>query len=534
MVNFIHCRTLNSQSAVSISVANLAAVLHLNNYKSSIFLLKKNMTVDALSLLDKCKNNDIIIAKINYQDYGYIMHLLQMLKKNNMTIHIILMGVFATLNYKTIISKYQFLDGIILGAGESNIVSIVESINKDGMINPTIQGGAWITPDGLIIHEAPTSIPMNELPLPIRAVEKLEKEALGNLEFSRGCTLGCRYCHISSMRKYQSYTRDFKTVDQVINDIQEWYSIGKRYLIFNDSVFWNDENDNSRIEDLCNRIIDLKLSINFMIYLSLSHFPPIELISLMRNAGLIRIFIGVESNNETDLVKLKTSYQRQISFDDFVSICKTFGITYHIGYMVFFPFSTFQEVKNSIQYLIQINKIHRVGIILAKMRLIPSSIMCKQYLRNNDVEAVDKALLYNFDDIRVENLYNALNYIFRVTLKGYHANNELLCCSLDLIEEICIRKDSERLKLIKADLEKFINIKSEYQKLLETYIISLVNYFENPKVTYDVDEISRFSKEFVNDFLNCREEMQFYWSKLINRVDNAYNINIEKQIFTER
>ena len=99
---------------------------------------------------------------------------------------------------------------------------------------------------------------MKKLPVPKRQIELSEEEQLGNLEFSRGCTIGCKYCHITCMKKYQAYTRDSKSVDQVIEDIQLLYSIGKKYLIFNDSVFWDNNSDTERIIELCNNGITIR------------------------------------------------------------------------------------------------------------------------------------------------------------------------------------------------------------------------------------------------------------------------------------
>ena len=101
-----------------------------------------------------------------------------------------------------------------------------------------------------IVHR----ISLKELPCPSRDVDETQRENIANLEFSRGCENRCRYCHLRVYYEQYGLKRECKTVEQVMEEIQKLYAMGKRYCVFNDSVFWNDERDTSYLVEWCRQI----------------------------------------------------------------------------------------------------------------------------------------------------------------------------------------------------------------------------------------------------------------------------------------
>lgn len=139
-----------------------------------------------------------------------------------------------------------------------------------------MEGGIWRTDrGGFVRRDIDRWFPLKELPCPERDIERTQKEKIANLEFSRGCENMCRYCHMRAYHEQYGLKRECKTVDQVMEDMENLYALGKRYFVFNNSVFWNDEADTSRLLEWCRRIEtsgmkiffhDLFISVSFSTY----------------------------------------------------------------------------------------------------------------------------------------------------------------------------------------------------------------------------------------------------------------------------
>ena len=68
-----------------------------------------------------------------------------------------------------------------------------------------------------------------------------------------------------------NYVKTEKNIELVVNEMEELHrKLDKNYFIFNDSVFWKNNNDNERIEKFVSLLKEKKLNIYFMIYLSLT------------------------------------------------------------------------------------------------------------------------------------------------------------------------------------------------------------------------------------------------------------------------
>lgn len=125
-----------------------------------------------------------------------------------------------------------------------------------------------------------------------RSIEKIETRKIANLEFSSGCLYKCDFCHIPLLaKKYHS-----KSIEQLINEIKYLITnLGKKYFVFNDSIFWRGNIDNQRILDFCEAVKKNNLRFYFMIYLTIEPKIPENILNSLREIGLIRIFFGIES-----------------------------------------------------------------------------------------------------------------------------------------------------------------------------------------------------------------------------------------------
>lgn len=468
MIHFIFCRTLNSQSAASVTMANYAALLRERHLSVRMTLIDKKKSFR--EQLEKLESGKYLLCKINADDYQMFFSELRKMKANGRWTKIILCGPFAALHYGKIMEQELWADGIILGYGEQAVIDQFLHLDRNGTIDTKVSG-VWRLPNGCYAVNMPVaSFPMKNLPLPARDIEAIDSCAIGNLEFSRGCDNRCYYCHMRAYNELFGISRTKKTVDQVMADLMHLYKMGKRYFIFNDSVFWNGSDDTEDVQEICKRIVASGMKLYFMVYLSLYRFPDEDLLRIMYNAGLIRIFVGVENQSANVLHKIKETEYPVRLFEKYRLVMEQMHISYHIGFIVFYPFSNVEQVRESIDYLHSIGKMHRVGILLERIRLIPGTPICRYLDKDkfNDSE-IDTAYHYLIQDPLCEKLQTQLLDFFSNKLQDSYVQMELLCCNLNILESI-MAHECGNISPIEEQVKTHRQLIEEYGNLIYTFI----------------------------------------------------------------
>lgn len=397
-VIFYYFRSLYSQSACSFSVGKASKYLLDNGYSTEIRLLHTDDYAVNMQAFDGIDEYDIIVYKANYKDFNYGIELFRAIKNRYPNISLYITGPFCVLNQERITSKYDFVDKVI---NIQTTCHISETF-------PTLDGGA--VAKSTVIGEID------------RQVEATETGTYVNLEASSGCVNRCNFCHI-----YLTKTPFVnKPMDVVVSEIEELHNkLGKNYFIFNDSIFYKGTVDEERILTFCDLIKKKNLKIYFYVYLALSPQIPEHLLDKLKEVGLVRVFFGIESITP----ELQISNKKNVSEDTankFLEMLNSKGISYHIGFMLFYLEITLDSLKVNIRYLYDIKKLFRVGIIIEKMRIIPNSPNVDQL--TFDELYVDQAYNYHFKYADVEEAYNnvldffdAVDYrMFEQYLTGYN------------------------------------------------------------------------------------------------------------------
>ena len=523
MFKFIFCRTLHSQSAASVTTGNLCALLRAQGHTVEMNLIDIDDADCYAKIISHADEHRVLLYKVNSMDYAALIPLLEKAYQNKVFSRIFVCGPFATLNAERMMDYAPFIDGIILGYGEYTIRELANSLTRNANYewDLGISGGVWrdYRSRQIVHNQVEKTIPLRELPLPARDIEMADRHAIANLDFSRGCENRCMYCHMRALLEKCQQKRERKSVDQVFEDIKYLYSLNKRYLIFNDSVFWNGEEDTPYIADLCNRIIESKMQVYLMIYLSMYHFPDDDLLKLMYRAGLIRIFIGIESNSKEVLAKIKDSEYPIERFPEIRERLNGMHISYHIGYLVFYPFSNMAQVTSSISYLNSIQKLYRVGIVLEKMRLIPFTPMSGYTDSMAESFGLDRAYDYTFRDPVVEELYEKLHETFEQKLHATYIHMELLCCGMDLACSIFYHKRKQAFPELEKSIRKHRANSTKYNNAVYKYIQKVItNITEGKK--------SNIFSEFQEHYYECWHDLEVSWTGFMENMRDVADIEL--------
>ncbi len=379
-IKILYFRSLYSQSISSISVAKFSKYLLDRGYNTEILLLSNTDYGVNLNALKYLNQDDIIIYKANFKDFSYGIELFKNLSKK-LSKKIILVGPFAVLNKNTIMKRYEFIEKIL-------DIQTLCNLNDDF---PII--GNRIIKDTIVSDYD-------------REIESKEQGYYVNIESSLGCINHCAFCHIN-LTKQPFINRNIK---DVVDEMKELYDkFNKRYFIFNDSMFYKGTNDIERIKEFCRLIKEYEMNIFMYIYLAITPRIPEDVLVELKEVGLVRVFFGIESVSEEFQLHNKKNVSVKLA-NDFIEFLNRYEISYHIGFMLFYPDLTFKGLLCNINYLFDIKKLFRIGVIVEKMRILPNSDS-KNILYLN-TEIIDQAYNYHFKDIKVETSFNIICSFF--------------------------------------------------------------------------------------------------------------------------
>jgi radical SAM superfamily enzyme YgiQ (UPF0313 family) len=164
-----------------------------------------------------------------------------------------------------------------------------------------------------------------------------------------GCSYGCIYCPYPLGYGRSMVKKSNEKVIEEIEFIVDNFNING--FVFREQTFTYDK---KRVYDLCDRIIEKKLEINWLIETRVDLVDE-RLLRRMKEAGCFRIHYGVETGDEEILkthgkpgASLK---QHKKTFSD----SKKAGIYAHAHMMIGFPRDNEETIEKSIKLLREIN-----------------------------------------------------------------------------------------------------------------------------------------------------------------------------------
>jgi len=533
-IKLVYFRTLFSQSGASLTMGSLAAYLRNKGFIVDICLLEKENFHSLGGILDGNSNERlIVIAKPNFKDFATIFPLFRIMKDGGEVFKVFFCGPFASLNADPMFKNNTWLDGIIIDQVESVAGELLDAIRQNRSIRKC-KGGVW-REDGTIAKYMPTDtyIPLNQLPLPARDVEENELGSYINIEASRGCIYNCSFCHIPlvSHKEKVSTTLDFRDPIKVVDEMEFLNkNLGKKLFIFNDSVFWASERDNERILKFCAEIKKRDLDIRMYIYLRCNPFIHDEVLNALADAGLVRVFLGVENASE----KSQIIFRKPIRKDSFIEIrekLNRLNVNIHIGYITFEPFSTIDDIQMNIEYLYKMGKLFRLGVILEPVRVIPGSFMHKKILESGlmgaDVHYQDITYGYKFLNGDVERLFKKIKSVFSGNFGRIAYEFEYYCTTMSIFRVLIQKEDINLSKTVTLEYEKFCGTQKELVDSIYALLSSLIVGVKQGNLV-DNDTEKNFTEEFIEKFLKLKIE----YFNFMNRISRLGRNDILSQIYS--
>lgn len=300
----------------------------------------------------------ILGISIHCDEWGELqkfMELARKIKTKRPAVFICVGGFGVGSVYKSVLKSYTFIDCVMLGDGEHRFLELINCIEK-GNNWMNIDAIAYMIKNKLILTKCPpATIDLRTIPFP--AMDFIEEELKNNPKsfvhyeiFSkRGCLHNCSFCSlIRNQKLYGKPGERYRTIESVIEEIKTVYRRFKitRFRFRDENFIGAGLYGREYFYKLCNEIALLDFSIKFSMQTRIDTINE-KSISTLKEAGCVRVFLGIESFSQQDL----NLYQKGIELSvikEKLDIMKRYGFSFSrdsihriaAGMMIWNPYSS--------------------------------------------------------------------------------------------------------------------------------------------------------------------------------------------------
>ena len=248
-------------------------------------------------------------------------------------------------------SFLEKFDVVAIGEGEQTIIDLVECVNQRKTL-ANIKGIVYKEGDRVVATEPRKFIEnLDSLAFPTRtlfdnkAYKKYYKEQFGytttSMITSRGCPFSCDFC---SRPIFGSDTR-LRSVGNIVDEMEEIVGLGYERVWFADDCFTL----NSRhLIEVCKEIVHRGVEIGWEC-LSRVDTMDKEVSEMMKRAGCIRVFFGIESGND-QVLQIMNKHITSVQARQAVDVAKAAGLKVGAFFILGYPGETDQTVLDTIHF----------------------------------------------------------------------------------------------------------------------------------------------------------------------------------------
>lgn len=244
----------------------------------------------------------------------------------------------------------EHADQVIVGEGEKVILDVVEGRRTERIV------------------KGEPICNLDEVPFPDYSILKTPVQA-ANVLSTRGCPFRCTFCTTSRM--FAPYRQ--RSVDNVIAEIRMYKKMGFRYLNFEDDNFTADK---ERAKEICRRMIAEGLTFKETFFFGRTDMAQDEeLLTLLHDAHLTRVLIGIESLNQ----KALNSIHKAQSIDNIraaAKACEKHKIRVIASIVLGLDDDTPDDIRRSVQFA---KDIHAYQLQPAILTPYPGTPVFDQY-----------------------------------------------------------------------------------------------------------------------------------------------------------
>ena len=407
---------------------------------------------------------------------------------------LVLGGVVPTFATTQLLKKYP---SAILCTGEAEVASkmLVDAVRGDRDFSE-IPGITFVNSEGNLITSMHTLWPQSKLHLPARITTKRIHDELNGMiwaEDSRGCDFNCTFCSRRSLRG--AGFSGGMSPEHVVDDMQNLTEMGIHQVSFTGDDFGGDPERTYRIAD---EIIARGVQMEWSVSTRADHIferknsaeQNERLKQIMQHcveAGLVRVFLGLESGSQTQLKR----YGKQITVQEnykAIEILRDLGIDVIAGYIPIDFLMTVTELRETLDFLDQTGMGLKVSNPLSVLRVQAGSSCLKLMEHEKLLDGETEDLVFykaRFKDPRIDLVAKIADqwvddlYPLIFGLKG-----EVATVTLSKVDKQSVAGN------IESTLHSFRHLELNFLRTLLTEL--------EKSDQIDISEIDAIKKKFIN------------------------------------
>ncbi len=348
-------------------------------------------------------------------------------QKNQQSINIVCMGL-ATKLYEKLLLNNTSIDIAVLGECDSVLNGLCNSIIKEEDYHK-VPGIAYLKNGKLSINMKKEFLDESiDFNAPKRIIEE-KKNRFFHVFGTRECEGYCTFCDRNSLFLNRDENIKYRPIIDIVKEIDELVKqYDCKFITFSDPTFGGRE--------LKEKLIDLYEILNSKNYwvqftmnlrAELIDEEVIDVLCLLKSVGLGKVFIGIESFNETEL-KL---YRKTASLIDNYNCLRLFNnnhdklienywLEVEYGFINFNPYSSIQSLKNNLQNIKKWEINNTPYMATSKLTInsltsitgkVKKDGLIKNFETNNLSYLFEHSFDYSFKNNEIEQIYRALNVV---------------------------------------------------------------------------------------------------------------------------
>jgi anaerobic magnesium-protoporphyrin IX monomethyl ester cyclase len=294
--------------------------------------------------VQKVRNRDFVGLTCFSASLESVQKLIPIIRKANPQAYIMCGGPYCTLSEKPVAGA----DLTAVGEAEEYIVEILQRLVQERSLEG-IPGIIYREKGELIRNKGIMQVKDLNLNRPASfelAQDKEYGDFLGmrlrnitGMITSRGCPFRCAFCTNIAKLPYRA-----RAVDNVVEEVQEYYDRGYKYLAFyDDNILFNKRRAMQIMDEIIKREIRMKITV----------FGRVDsadqvLYRKLKEAGVLMIMFGIESANQDVL----DFYHKQVTVQQIreaVRMCNQMGIMSYGWFIIGAPMETREHFENDLR-----------------------------------------------------------------------------------------------------------------------------------------------------------------------------------------
>jgi radical SAM superfamily enzyme YgiQ (UPF0313 family) len=343
--------------APSLGIGYMASVLEHNDVDVDVLDASAlELSYDEIGQEILKRNPDIVSISALTPTIGVALDSADKIKQVKPDTIVVLGGYHPTFEYESVLEE-KSVDVVVRGEGEYTLLELVQTLENNGDLK-NVRGLAFHDEaDGSLVltPERPIVQNLNELPFPAFHLFPMEKYRILNISTNvatiittRGCPMQCSFCSSAALHGNKLRRRSYQNVcDEIELRLME-ENIDT--IAFMDDTFTLNKRF---VRDFCNEIKRRNLKFWWGCTSRVDTLDE-ELLELMKEAGCITLFMGVESADQHVLEKMNkniTLDKTQRAFD----LCRKVGIRTIASCVIGMPEDTRESIISTIEFVKKLN-----------------------------------------------------------------------------------------------------------------------------------------------------------------------------------